>query len=122
MTRTSLLLVAVTVIAACGQVNGPEGSEGLSAFAIDTLVTARVTENIMECVVDGQCALRLEFADTTVVALYAPGEWLFEHCSIPNEVASAGFEVQASETVDVIVSDCGDAGDALMRLDRRSGS
>lgn len=78
-------------------------------------------ENVPACRVDAVCYLRLEFADTTVVAHYGWGERPAPPCEIPPEVSDEAFRVEAGDVVDVVVSMCDAEGPYLRRIARETG-
>ena len=92
-----------------------------SAFAEDALISGVVLENVTACEVDAACYLRIEFADTAVVALYGTGERPAPACAISAEVSNAGFAVRPGEVVDVVISRCAEEGYHLRRLVRATG-
>jgi hypothetical protein len=109
-------LVFVTLLSACTS-RGDNGVE-LSEFLDDTLISGRVVENTKACTVDAACHLRIEFADTTILALYGTGERPAPACEIPREVSDAAFGVEAGDVIDVVVSMCGLEGRYVRRLVR----
>ncbi len=113
-------LVAAVLLAACGR--GDEGAaRASSVFAEDALISGVVLENVTACEVDAACFLRIQFADTAVVALYGTGERPAPPCTMTVEVSNAAFPVQPSEMVDVVISRCGDEGYYVRRLVRVAG-
>jgi hypothetical protein len=72
-------------------------------------------------VVDAICYLRIEFADTSIVALYGTGERPAPACEISREVSDAAFLVQAGEVIDVVISRCASEGHYIRRLVRERG-
>lgn len=110
----------VVALAACAP-NGPDSTQNASPFAEDTLISGVVRENSTACEVDAACYLRIEFADTSVVALYGTGERPAPACAISVEVSNAAFPVQPGEVVDVVISRCAEEGYYLRRLVRAPG-
>ena len=113
-------LVLAAQLVACGQV-GRETSESLSPFALDTGVSGVVLENVRACEVDAVCYLRIEFADTTVVAVYGTGERPAPTCTVSAEVSNSAFSVRPRDRVEVVISRCGDDGYHVQRLVRVTG-
>lgn len=110
--------VLVAAASACVP-GGGEPAEDLSEFTVDSLVSARVVENGTGCIVDADCYLRLQFADTSIYALYGAGERPAPPCEIPQAVSDVAFQVGRGETVDVVVSVCGPEGHYVEHLARR---
>lgn len=103
VTRSILALA----VAACGPPaddlgSGPE----LSRFESNVLVSGRVLENVTACEVDADCYLRVEFADTSVVALYGAGERPAPQCEIPRGVSDAAFRAERGEILRLVVAPC----------------
>ena len=90
----------------------------LSAFVEDSVLTGRVLENGTDCVVDAVCYLRIEFADSSIVALYGTGERPTASCQVSRRVSDAAFNVERGEIVEAVVSGCGPEGRFLRRLTR----
>lgn len=89
----------------------------LSGLTVGQASTGRVLENSTACTVDATCYLRIEFADTTLEALYGTGERPTPPpCTIAAEVSDAAFEVVVGDVVEVVVSPCGDEGHFLERV------
>ena len=116
---TTLALACATILVACS--SGSTGSKSdavLSPFVEDTPISGRVLENSTACEVDAACYLRIEFADTSLVALYGTGERPAPECEMSREVSNVGFQVEPGEIVTVVVSMCGSDGYYLRELDR----
>ena len=98
-------LLLALALSACGSAGGDADDDAeLSPFIEGTLISGRVLENSTACVVDALCYLRIEFADTTIVALYGTGERPAPQCEITSEVSDAAFQVESGDIVDVVVS------------------
>lgn len=114
--------VFAIALSACGlPPESPGDDPGLSQFAANILVSGRVLENITACEVDANCYLRVEFADTTIVALYGSGERPAPQCEIPRDVSNAAFRVEREEIVQVVVSICGADGHYIRQIAREAG-
>lgn len=117
--RLAAPLVVAIVAAACGpRPDGAGGEPGLADFVEGARVSGRVVENSTACTVDAECYLRIEFADTTVVAMYGTGERPAPPCAIPAAVSDVAFQVEVGDQVDVVVSRCGSQGYYLERIGR----
>jgi hypothetical protein len=68
--------------------------------------------------VDAVCHLRIEFADTTLVALYGTSERPAPASEIPLEVSDAAFRVEPGDAIDVVLSMCASEGRYIRRLVR----
>lgn len=88
----------------------------LSGLSVGETSTGRVLENSTACTVDAVCYLRIEFADTTIEALYGTGERPAPPCTISVDVSDAAFEIVVGDVVEVVVSPCGDEGHFLERV------
>lgn len=107
LARVSVWLFFVAVASGCaGSGERPRDGPELSEFAEDALISGRVVENSTACVVDAVCYLRIEFADTLMVALYGTGERPAPGCEISREVSDLAFEAQPGEVISVVVSKC----------------
>lgn len=84
------------IFVACGRF-GQEAPEAAASFAEDSVISGVVAENVTACEVDAACYLRIEFADTTVVALYGTGERPAPPCEMSVEVSDTAFRVQPGE-------------------------
>lgn len=113
---SAVLLCACTPPAAN---SNPDGE--LSRFVADSLVSGRVLENIKACQVDATCYLRIEFADTTVDALYGTGERPAPPCDMTREVSDTAFRVEPRDIVRTVISMCGADGLYLRRIAREAG-
>lgn len=119
-TRTSTLrpfwgALVITALAGCGPTQAGSTQEAMP-FSEDQLITGRVIENSTACEVDAVCYLRIEFADTAVVAIYGTGERPPPPCSISVDVSNAAFPRRQGDLVDVVISKCGTDGYYLRRL------
>ena len=112
--------VFAAALAGCAP-TGRDSTYHPSAFAEDALISGVVLENVRACEVDAACYLRIEFADTAVVALYGTGKRPAPACAISVEVSNAAFPVRTGEVVDVVISRCADEGYHLRRLVRVTG-
>ena len=115
-------LVFAIAMAGCAAI-GRDSTQGadFTQFAEDTLISGKVLENSTACVVDAICYLRIEFADTSIVALYGTGERPAPACQISREVSDAAFLVQPGEVIDVVISRCASEGYYIRRLVRERG-
>ena len=121
--RRSVDFVTLVVAVAAGGLallgSGPKATDhgpsriALSAFAEDTLIVGRVLQNSTECAGDRGRLMRIEFADTSVVALY--GVRLHElgfrrrglRCyRVPGAVAGIAERIAAGEVVFVELKNC----------------
>lgn len=115
-------IVLALALSACGQpAQDPSGSRELSEFAENVSVSGRVLENITGCEVDAICYLRIEFADTTIVALYGTGESPAPQCEITRNVSNAAFRIERGEIVKVILSMCDAEGHYIRQIAREAG-
>jgi hypothetical protein len=96
-----------------------ETTPTLSSFDHDTWVLGVVRENVTACEVDATCYLRLEFGDTSVVALYGTGERPASGCDTPVEASDAAFQIRPGARVNVILGTCAE-GLYVRRLDPRA--
>ncbi len=113
--------VLVAALWACAPPGGgAAGDVEVSSFAEDAVVSGRVLENSTACEVDAVCYLRIEFADTSIVALYGTGERPAPACEISRGVSDVAFGVSPDEVITVVVSRCGSDGYYLRQL--REGS
>jgi hypothetical protein len=62
------------------------------------------------------CHLRIEFADTSIVAIYGSGERPATDCEIPSGVPDLAFQAQDGDFVEVVVSKCASGGHYLRQL------
>lgn len=108
------------ILAGCGSA-GADATDRPSPFTAYALISGVVLENVTACEVDAACFLLIEFADTSVVALYGTGERPAPACDMSTEVSDAAFQVQPGEVVDVVISTCGAEGYYLQRLVRAAG-
>jgi hypothetical protein len=69
------------------------------------------------CTVDAACHLRIEFSDTTIVALYGTGERPAPAREIPQDVSGAAFG-EPGDVIDVVLSMCASEGRYIRRLVR----
>ncbi len=114
--------LASSTIACLGPGQNPEpNGRVLSAFAADVLSTGRVLENSTACVVDAVCHLRIEFADTSIVAVYGSGERPASACETPPDVSNVAFEAEAGDLVEVVISTCASGGHYVRQLTRPLG-
>ena len=113
----SVLAIALLGTSACSPPGNGGGAE-LSPFRSGATVTGRIAENVTACIVDAVCYLRIEFADTTVDAVYGTGERPAPECEIPVEASDAAFAVAAGDIVEVVVAPCAGEGLLLRALER----
>lgn len=112
LNRRGVAVLATTmVVGACSPAGqgGPDATE-LSAWGVDSLLQARVVENVTACAVDADCFLRLEFADTILVARYGTGERPAPPCPISAGVSDAAWSLAADDLIQVRLHDCGAEG------------
>jgi hypothetical protein len=105
--RRSGLLALIglgTVLSGCAQT--ADDPAALSPFETGSLVAGRVLENSTECVVDAYCYLRIEFADTTISAVYGSGERQ-ARCLTPAAAFDVAFSTSEGDMVEVVVTRCG---------------
>ena len=115
-------LVLVLALSACASSGGDSDDDPeLSQFVEGASISGRVLENSTACVVDAMCYLRIEFADTAVVALYGTGERPAPLCEITSEVSDTAFQVESGDVVDVVISVCASGGHYLQRILRAAG-
>lgn len=115
--RPTLALVLGLGIVACASAGGdPDDDSELSRFEEGSPVTGRVVENSTACEVDASCYLRIEFADTTVAALYGTGERPAPPCTMSVEVSDVAFGVGPGDLVEVVISPCGSEGRYIERI------
>jgi len=114
------LLAALSVglvLSACASAEGdPSGTASLSVFSEGSLVTGRVLENVTACEVDAVCYLRLQFADTTITAIYGTGERPAPPCPISVAVSNAAFAVERGDVLAVAITACPGEGMFLERI------
>lgn len=115
-----LVVLGLVAVGGCGTGETPVVESELSAFVEDSLISGQVLENTTACEVDADCLLRIEFADMAVVAIYGTGERPAPDCSIPVTVSDMAFGLAPGDTIDVVLTTCGDEGYYLRRLDRRA--
>jgi len=87
-----------------------EGDSTMTVFEEGVISSGRILENSTACEVDAVCYLRIEFADTSIVAVYGTGERPAPPCEIPADASDPAFRVEAGARVDVVVSRCGGEG------------
>mgnify|MGYP006969367916 FL=1 len=110
-----LLPAAVLLLAtvACG---GPtdrpprDAAAGLSRFAVDTVLSGAIVENVTACEVDAVCFLRVQLADSVIVAVYGTGERPAPPCDISVDASDAAWGLSAGDPVEIVVFPCGDEG------------
>jgi hypothetical protein len=108
----------VTLCACAPTGAGSAGDAEISHFVEDSLITGNVLENSTACEVDAVCYLRIEFADTSIVALYGTGERPAPACEISQDVSDVAFHISPDEIIAVVVSKCGPDRYYVRRLDR----
>ena len=110
-------LLLALALSACASAGGDSDDDPeLSPFAEGALISGRVLENSKACVVDAMCYLQIEFADTTIAALYGTGERPAPLCEITSEVSDAAFQIEPGDVVDVVISVCASGGHYLQRI------
>jgi hypothetical protein len=115
--RAVRLAAALLHLAGCAPAGTRTADVDLSPFVADTPLNARIVENSTACIVDAVCFLRLEFADTTVDAIYGTGEYPAPPCDIPGDAATAAFRAAAGDIVRVAVTSCPPHGFMLRQLE-----
>ena len=106
------------ILSACASGGGDSSTAPLSVFSEGALVTGRALENVTACEVDAVCYLRIQFADTTMRAIYGTGERPPPPCPISVEVSDAAFAVEAGDVLEVAITACPDEGMFLERIVR----
>jgi hypothetical protein len=114
-------ICATPLVACSGGGTASTSDAALSPFVEDTPISGRVLENSTACEVDAACYLRIEFADTSLVALYGTGERPAPECAISRDVSDVAFQLSLEEVITVVVSQCGSDGYYLRELDRSAG-
>ena len=115
--RAVRFAAALLHVVACAPAGTRTGDIDLSPFVADTPLNARIVENSTACIVDAVCFLRLEFADTTIEAIYGTGEHPAPPCNIPGDAASAAFQATVGDIVRVAVTSCAPHGFMLQQLE-----
>lgn len=115
--RVVRLAAALLHLAGCAPAGTRTADGDLSPFVADTPLNARIVENSTACIVDAVCFLRLEFADTTVDAIYGTGEQPAPACDIPREASTAAFQAAAGDLVRVAVTLCAPHAFMLQQLE-----
>jgi hypothetical protein len=115
--RAVRFAAALLHLAGCAPASTPTADVALSPFVADTLLNARIVENSTACIVDAVCFLRLEFADTTIEAIYGTGEHPAPPCDIPGDASTAAFQAAAGDVVRVAVTSCAAHGFMLQQLE-----
>ena len=102
------LACGVGIVLSCAEPDPqPDGRDAMiSAFEEGAISSGRVIENSTACEVDAVCYLRIEFADTTIAAVYGTGERPAPYCEISMDVSNLAFRVPVGARVDVVVSRC----------------
>lgn len=112
--RTAPLVLACALTVGCAPAAGLP--DGLSDFSMTSPGRARVAENITACVVDAICSLRLEFADTTVRAVYGGGDQDGPPCPIDTSASDAAFSAEVGDIVEVSFMECEELGLTVSQL------
>ena len=115
--RAVRFAAAMLALAGCAPGGTHTGDVELSPFVADTPLDARIVENSTACIVDAVCFLRLEFADTTIEAIYGTGEHPAPPCDISGEAATAAFRAAAGDIMRVAVTSCPSHGFMLQQLE-----
>ena len=110
-------LAALLHLAGCAPAGTRTADVDLSPFVADTPLNARIVENSTACIVDAVCFLRLEFADTTIAAMYGTGEHPAPPCDIPGDAATAAFQAAVGDIVRVALIPCAPHGFMLQQLE-----
>ena len=118
--RVVALVGCASSVFACSDPDRGPGGDGddLSSFVEDVASLGRVIENSTACVVDAVCFLQVEFADTSVVAVYGSGERPPPLCEIGVDVSDLAFRVEVGDLVEVVVSKCAFGGHYLQEIKR----
>ena len=98
-----LALIFGLAVSACADPPAESSSDDdpVSSFVLDAVATVSVLENVPACEVDAACYLRLQFADTAVIALYGTGERPAPPCRMTTEVSDVAFRVLEEEMIEV---------------------
>jgi hypothetical protein len=115
--RAVRLAAALLLLAGCAPAGTHTADVDLSPFVADTPLNARIVENSTACIVDAVCFLRLEFADTTIEAIYGTGERPAPPCDIDRDASTAAFRAAAGDIVRVAVTPCAPHGFMLQQLE-----
>lgn len=115
--RVVRFAAALVYLAGCAPAGTRTVGDDVSPFVADTAINARVVENSTACIVDAVCFLRLEFADTTLEAIYGTGEHPAPPCDISGDAATAAFQAAAGDLVRVAVTWCAPHGFMLQQLE-----
>ena len=115
--RAVRFAAALLPLAGCAPAAPRSADVELSPFVADTPLNARIVENSTACIVDAVCFLRLEFADTTIEAIYGTGEHPAPPCDIPGDAATAAFRATAGDIMRVAVTSCAPHGFMLRQLE-----
>jgi len=118
--RVGQSLVIAALAAGCAVPNEDAPDSVVEAFAEDVPVLGRVVENSTACEVDAVCYLRIEFFDTSVIAVYGTGERPAPPCEMSTELSDIAFAIRRGELVSVVISKCADEGYFIRRIHRRS--
>jgi hypothetical protein len=110
--------VFAVALCACAPAGGGSASDvEITTFVEDVLISGKVLQNSTACEVDAACYLRIEFADTSIVALYGTGERPALACEISRDVSDRAFQTPAGQMIAVVISQCGSDGYYLRQLD-----
>lgn len=115
------VVLLLNALALSGCVSGGGDSEtdsALSRFEEGPVISGRVLENSRACEVDAVCYLRIEFADTTVVAVYGTGERPAPPCTMTVEVSDVAFQVEPGAMIDAVILKCDGEGHYLQSIQR----
>ncbi len=115
--RISRRLVLALAAAGCWAPNEESPQDPTSSFAEDVMISGSVLENVTACEVDAACFLRIQFADTSVLALYGTGERPPPPCAMSTEVSDAAFRAQPRDVISVVISQCGDEGHYIRQIE-----
>lgn len=117
--RVAVRSVFMVALCACAPTGGGSADDPeTSLFVEDALISGKVLQNSTACEVDAACYLRIEFADTSIIALYGTGERPAPACEISRDVSDIAFQISPDEIIAVVISKCGSDGYYLRQLDR----
>lgn len=114
--RTSRRLVLALAASGCWAPSEESPPDPTSLFVEDVMISGRVLENVTACEVDAVCFLRIQFADTSVLALYGTGERPPPPCTMSTEVSDTAFGARPRDVISVVISRCGDEGHYIRQI------
>jgi len=120
--RWTFRLWVALLLSACGTEEPAVDASSLSPFAPGVEGVARVSNNVTACIVDAMCTLTLDFADTSVTAVYGSGERPAPACGVGRTVSNAAFDLAATDVVTVLLETCEGVGLVVRSVARRGGT